>query len=375
MRTRLVRGRRDPRPHRRRRRRALPGHLEGRVPARRLIGERHPLPAGARPVTLGYAPVQTKEPRPRRPRSLSAVQGAGPRRRRRLHRLRLGHARPVPAEPAPDRAGGPRRVVSAARRAASAPSLRAMSLFGRVVAINAGVLVAAALALALSPATVSDAPADRRGRRAGPATLVVLTVNLLLVRRVFGPLERLTAIMRRIDPHAPGRRLALDRRRRRGRRPRHAFNAMLDRLEDERRVEQPPRAGGAGGRAQPPRARAARRDRADADRRRAAARGPAARRAGRRSSRRSRSCRRRPAPAWRTCARSRAACGPRRSTSSGCAARWSRSPRRSPTAAACASARSSPPAARARRPSSTSRSSASPRRASRTSPATPARAT
>lgn len=45
----------------------------------------------------------------------------------------------------------------------------------------------------------------------GAGTLVVITVNLLLVRRVFEPLERLTALMRRVDLRVPGRRLAVDR--------------------------------------------------------------------------------------------------------------------------------------------------------------------
>ena len=110
-----------------------------------------------------------------------------------------------------------------------------MSLFARVVAINAGVLVAAALALALSPATVSTHLRIAEGLVLGAGTLVVLAVNLLLVRRVFGPLERLTAVMRRIDPHEPGRRLALDGADAEVADLRDAFNAMLDRLEDERR--------------------------------------------------------------------------------------------------------------------------------------------
>jgi two-component system sensor histidine kinase UhpB len=111
-----------------------------------------------------------------------------------------------------------------------------MSLFARVVAINAGVLVAAALTLALSPATISTHLRIAEGIVLAIGTIVVLTVNLLLVRRVFEPLERLTATMRRIDPRDPGRRLALDRADREVADLCHAFNAMLDRLEDERRA-------------------------------------------------------------------------------------------------------------------------------------------
>jgi two-component system sensor histidine kinase UhpB len=109
-----------------------------------------------------------------------------------------------------------------------------MSLFARVVAINAGVLVAAALALAFSPATVSPNVRIAEGVVLGIGTLVLATVNLLLVRRVFEPLERLTALMRRVDPQAPGRRVALERTDPEVADLCNAFNAMLDRLEDER---------------------------------------------------------------------------------------------------------------------------------------------
>jgi two-component system sensor histidine kinase UhpB len=65
---------------------------------------------------------------------------------------------------------------------------------------------------------------------------VMLSVDLLLLRRAFAPLRRLAALMGAVDPGQPGRRaeppegagqevLALAR----------ALNAMLDRLEGERR--------------------------------------------------------------------------------------------------------------------------------------------
>ena len=82
-----------------------------------------------------------------------------------------------------------------------------VSLFSRVVAINAGVLVAAALVLALSPATVSPTLQVAEAVVLAVGTALMISVNLLLLRRVFGPLEQLTALMRLIDPHAPGRRL------------------------------------------------------------------------------------------------------------------------------------------------------------------------
>ena len=109
-----------------------------------------------------------------------------------------------------------------------------MSLFGRVVTINVSVLVVATLALALSPATVSPRLQVAEAAVLAVGVVLMITVNVLLLRRVFGPLEQLTSMMRRIDPHAPGRRLKLERADAEVADLSHAFNAMLDRLEDER---------------------------------------------------------------------------------------------------------------------------------------------
>jgi two-component system, NarL family, sensor histidine kinase UhpB len=109
-----------------------------------------------------------------------------------------------------------------------------MSLFRRALAINAVVLVLAALVLALSPATVSPTVTAQEWIVLAIGTGVVLAVNLVLLRRVFGPLERLERTMERVDPLDPGRRIAVaepdDEIARLGK----AFNAMLDRLEWER---------------------------------------------------------------------------------------------------------------------------------------------
>jgi len=78
-----------------------------------------------------------------------------------------------------------------------------VTLFWRVFAINSGVLLLAALALAVSPATVS---ADLRlveGLVLAVGVLGLVGLNLALLRRTFAPLERLTALMRRVDPMAP----------------------------------------------------------------------------------------------------------------------------------------------------------------------------
>jgi len=109
-----------------------------------------------------------------------------------------------------------------------------MSLFRRTLAVNAAVLVMAALLLALSPATVSATVTAQEWIVLAAGTGLVIAVNLLLLRRVFGPLERLERIMERIDPLEPGRRISVaepgDEIARLG----MAFNAMLDRLERER---------------------------------------------------------------------------------------------------------------------------------------------
>jgi two-component system sensor histidine kinase UhpB len=108
-----------------------------------------------------------------------------------------------------------------------------VSLFRRVVIINAAVLVMAALVLALSPATVSPTVTAQEWVVLAVGIGLVIAVNVVLLRRVFGPLERLEATMERIDPLDPGRRIAVGADDEIARLEK-AFNAMLDRLEHER---------------------------------------------------------------------------------------------------------------------------------------------
>ena len=112
----------------------------------------------------------------------------------------------------------------------------AVSLFWRVAAINAGGLVLAALILALSPATISSRLTAAEAVVLAVITVVVIGINVLLLRRVFGPLERLTEIMRRIDPLQPGRRIEMERPVAEVAELYDTFNAMLDRIERERRT-------------------------------------------------------------------------------------------------------------------------------------------
>ncbi len=110
-----------------------------------------------------------------------------------------------------------------------------MSLFWRVVLINAAVLVAAVLALVLTPARVSASPTAAEIQVLLGGTVLVIALNVLLLRRVFVPLERLTGTMRRVDPLEPGRRVALRKPAAEVAELARAFNEMLDRLEHERR--------------------------------------------------------------------------------------------------------------------------------------------
>jgi two-component system sensor histidine kinase UhpB len=64
---------------------------------------------------------------------------------------------------------------------------------------------------------------------------VLLTVNLVLMRRAFAPLARLAGLMNAIDPLEPGRRLPALGPESEVTRLTDAFNGMLDRLETERR--------------------------------------------------------------------------------------------------------------------------------------------
>lgn len=105
---------------------------------------------------------------------------------------------------------------------------RYVPLFWRLLIPNASVLVLACVVLWVEPAN------GRLVALVG-GLLVMLLVNVVLMRRAFAPLTRLTSLMGTIDPLSPGqRRPALG--------PQsevttlaRAFNDMLDRLETERR--------------------------------------------------------------------------------------------------------------------------------------------
>jgi two-component system sensor histidine kinase UhpB len=110
------------------------------------------------------------------------------------------------------------------------------SLFWRAALCNAAVLSAAALVLAISPATVSSPVAVSEAVVLGVGTLLVFAVNALALRRALRPLERLADQMATIDP-LDAHSAALDS----SRGPAEvaalsdAFDAMARRLRAERR--------------------------------------------------------------------------------------------------------------------------------------------
>jgi two-component system sensor histidine kinase UhpB len=110
-----------------------------------------------------------------------------------------------------------------------------MSLMWRVFVINAGLMVVATLALALSPATVSSELLVHEVVVLTVGLALVLVLNFLLIRRSLDPLERLSALMQRVDLLRPGTRIPQRGGGREVTELAGAFNEMLERLEGERR--------------------------------------------------------------------------------------------------------------------------------------------
>jgi len=115
------------------------------------------------------------------------------------------------------------------------PTQHHMSLALRVVLVNSAVILVAVLALALGPATVSSPIHERELVVLFVGMAVTMGANVVLVRRAFAPLLRLTAVMHRVDPLAPGVRVEVEDGSPEVQELAGAFNDMLERLEDERR--------------------------------------------------------------------------------------------------------------------------------------------
>ena len=117
------------------------------------------------------------------------------------------------------------RRIPSPRRDSSTP---AIPLFWRLFVPNACVLAVACVVLIVEPAN------GRIVALVGGLT-IMLVVNLLLMRRAFSPLTRLVATMNRVDPLRPGERVPIAGPASEVTVLARAFNAMLDRIETERR--------------------------------------------------------------------------------------------------------------------------------------------
>ena len=113
-------------------------------------------------------------------------------------------------------------------RAPDAAASPAIPLFWRLFVPNACVLVVACVVLMVEPAN------GRIVALVG-GVAIMIAVNLLLMRRAFAPLTRLMATMNRVDPLHPGQRVPIDGPPSEVTVLAGAFNAMLDRIETERR--------------------------------------------------------------------------------------------------------------------------------------------
>ncbi|MEA2378682.1 MAG: two-component system, NarL family, sensor histidine kinase UhpB, partial [Thermoleophilaceae bacterium] len=112
---------------------------------------------------------------------------------------------------------------------------REMSLLTRVFLANGAVLAVITLLLLFSPIEISYPVTGTQSVILVTGFVVSLAINLLLLRRVVGPLRRLTSTMRSVMPLDPGRRLVIPGADTEVQSLTTAFNDMLERLETERR--------------------------------------------------------------------------------------------------------------------------------------------
>jgi two-component system, NarL family, sensor histidine kinase UhpB len=112
---------------------------------------------------------------------------------------------------------------------------RALPLFWRVFLANAAVLVGATVVLAFAPIKVSVPVTVNELLVLLAGLMLMLVLNLVFLRRTLRPLRTLTETMGHVDPLMPGRRVDIPNAGSDVRRLATAFNAMIARLETERR--------------------------------------------------------------------------------------------------------------------------------------------
>jgi two-component system, NarL family, sensor histidine kinase UhpB len=112
---------------------------------------------------------------------------------------------------------------------------RELPLFWRVFLANAAVLAGATLTLALAPIRVSVPITLSELAVLLAGLLAVLALDVVFLRQTLRPLRALTDTMADVDLLTPGRRVELGEAGGDARRLAAGFNAMLERLEAERR--------------------------------------------------------------------------------------------------------------------------------------------
>jgi two-component system sensor histidine kinase UhpB len=114
-------------------------------------------------------------------------------------------------------------------------TMSSMSLLWRILLGNAAIVAAGVAVLAISPATVSFPVSLRQVAVLCAGFAAVLAVDYVFLRHAVGPLRRLAAVMREVDPLSPGRRADLPVASGEVSELAAAFDEMLERLELERR--------------------------------------------------------------------------------------------------------------------------------------------
>lgn len=109
------------------------------------------------------------------------------------------------------------------------------SLLWLIASANAAVLAAALLVLASTPLRVSWPESVRNGVILAALIAATVALQVALARRALAPLGALWHHMQSVDPLHPGKRIDIQSRSIEVTDLAAAFNAMLDRLEEERR--------------------------------------------------------------------------------------------------------------------------------------------
>ncbi len=112
---------------------------------------------------------------------------------------------------------------------------RTRPLFWRLFSMNAAVLVAASVVLALTPVTVSSPLVLSEAVILVAGLSAMLVVNVVLTRRALVPVSRLSDLMERVDLLSPEQRIPVYRESTEVVRLSESFNTMIERLETERR--------------------------------------------------------------------------------------------------------------------------------------------